>query len=122
MEGQCKFAKDNAKCILIRSQNVIGKLYSSLYGQSPVQASIAIVREAADKHGISGHAAALRWTAFHSILDGKYGDAVIFGVSKIEQLSKSLDALEAGPLPADLAQAITAVYATVEGAEPPYHL
>lgn len=93
-----------------------------MYGQRAVQDSIGTVRDAAEKHGIGGHAAALRWTAFHSILDGEYGDGIIFGVSNIDQLHKSLDALEDGPLPAELAEAITAIYATVEGAEPSYHL
>ena len=97
-------------------------MYGNLYGQPPVQASVATVRDGAEKYGISGHAAAVRWTALHSALDGKYGDGVIFGVSKIEQLHKTLDALEAGPLPVELAAAITAIYATLEGAEPPYHL
>jgi aflatoxin B1 aldehyde reductase len=101
---------------------MIGKLYSSFYGQPPVQASVTTVLDAAASHGISGHDAAVRWTAFHSILDGKYGDGIIFGVSKIEQLHKTLDALEAGPLPTPLANAITAIYATVEGSEPPFHL
>jgi aflatoxin B1 aldehyde reductase len=40
----------------------------------------------------------------------------------MEQLDDTLDAIEAGPLPSDLAEAITAVYATVEDSEPPYHL
>ncbi|KAL9601229.1 MAG: hypothetical protein Q9219_002634 [cf. Caloplaca sp. 3 TL-2023] len=66
------------------------------------------------KHNIAFYA--------YSVLDGKYGDGVIFGVSKIEQLHQTLDALEAGPLPADLAAAITAVYTTVQGTEPPYHM
>jgi aflatoxin B1 aldehyde reductase len=83
---------------------------------------VATVLDLAEEHNISGHAAAIRWTAFHSRLDGKYGDGLIFGVSKIEQLHKTLDALEAGPLPDELAEAITDVYAMVEGAEPPYHL
>lgn len=60
--------------------------------------------------------------AFHSALDGMYGDGVVFGVSKPEQMHKSLDALEAGPLPDELAEAITAIYATLGGAGPPYHL
>lgn len=80
------------------------------------------MRDAAEKYGISGHAAAIRWTAFHSKLDGKYGDGVIFSASKIEQLHNTLDAFEAGPLPAELADAITAVYDTVKGSEPVYHL
>lgn len=47
---------------------------------------------------------------------------MVFGVSKLEQMHKSLDALEAGPLPDELAEAITAIYATLGGAGPPYHL
>ncbi|KAK9364553.1 NADP-dependent oxidoreductase domain-containing protein [Lipomyces kononenkoae] len=105
-----------------KHDNIIGKLYSTLYGHPAVQASVAVVRDAAEKHGISGHAAAVRWTAFHSVLDGKYGDGLIFAVSKMEQLYKTLDALEAGPLSDDLAEAITAIYGTLDGAEPPYHL
>jgi aflatoxin B1 aldehyde reductase len=101
---------------------MIGKLYGTVYYGKPVlHDAVANVREVAGRHHIDGHAAALRWTAFHSALDGTYGDALIFGVSKIEQLHKTLDALEAGPLPTDLADAITAVYATVEGSEPPYY-
>jgi aflatoxin B1 aldehyde reductase len=80
------------------------------------------IKDATKKYNISGHAAALRWTAFHSALDGKFGDGLIFAVSRMEQLHETIDALEAGPLPADLAQAMTAIYATVEGKEPPYHL
>ncbi|KAE8553199.1 hypothetical protein TMatcc_007375 [Talaromyces marneffei ATCC 18224] len=102
--------------------NPVGNLYSTVYGQPSIQASVATVRNSAANHGISGHAAAMRWTAFHSILDGKYGDAIIFAVSNMGQLYDALDALEMGPLPTDLAEAITAVYATVEGLEPAYHL
>lgn len=103
-------------------ENPIGKLYSTLYGQLSLQDLVTTVRNAVKKYNISGHAAAMRWTAFHSALDEKYGDGVIFGISKIEQLHKNLDALEAGPLPAEVAKAITAIYATIEGSEPPYHL
>ncbi|KAK1957253.1 Aldo/keto reductase [Colletotrichum sublineola] len=105
-----------------KADNFIGKVYSYFYRQPPVQIAVFTILELAEEHGISGHAAAMRWTAFHSQLDGKCGDAIIFGVSKVEQLHQTLDALEAGPLPNDLAEAITTLYAQVEGAEPPYHL
>lgn len=100
----------------------MGQLYNYQYGKPAVLNSVNTVRDAAEKHGIDGHAAAVRWTAFHSILDGKYGDAVIFGASKISQARGTLDALAAGPLPADLADAIGAVYATLDGTGPTYHL
>lgn len=87
-----------------------------------MKASITQVREAVAKHGISGHAAALRWTAYHSILDGQYGDGVIFAVSKLSQLDSSLDAIEAGPLPEQLAEDISAVFAKMGGSAPPFHL
>lgn len=103
-------------------QNFIGKPYNIMYGKPPVHAAVAMILELAEEHGMNGHAAAIRWTAFHSNLDGKYGDGIIFGVSSVGQLNKTLDALEAGPLPAELADAISEVYEVVEGAEPPYHL
>ncbi|TDZ35004.1 Oxidoreductase sirO [Colletotrichum trifolii] len=105
-----------------KKDNFLGKVYCYLYRKPPVRIAVATILSLAKKHGISGHAAALRWTAFHGSLDGRRGDAVIFGVSRVEQLHSTLDALEAGPLPEDLAAAMTAVYKTVEGAEPPYHL
>ena len=93
-----------------------------MYSKPAVQDSIDLVAEAVAKHDMTGHEAALRWVAYHSVLDGKHGDALIFGVSKLEQLDKTLDALERGPLPEDVADAMTAVYATVEGSEPAFHL
>ncbi|EXF84531.1 aflatoxin B1 aldehyde reductase member 2 [Colletotrichum fioriniae PJ7] len=105
-----------------KSDNFLGNVYTYLYRKPPVRIAAATILELATNHGIDGHAAALRWTAFHSHLDGEHGDAVIFGVSKMEQLHQTLDALEAGPLPEDLAAAIATIYSTVEGAEPPYHL
>ena len=100
----------------------MGQLYQKLYGSERVQASVSAVRAAASGHGISPHAAALRWTLFHSILDGLYGDGVTFGMSKIEQLHQTLDAIEAGPLPDDVANKISGIYATFEGTGPAYHL
>ncbi|KAI1818451.1 Aldo/keto reductase [Poronia punctata] len=100
--------------------NPAGALYKMLYGKPLVQKAVSSVREAAQAHGISGHAAAVRWTAFHSVLDGQYGDAILFSASSVEQLHRTFDALEAGPLPEDLAQSISAIYASLEGSGPPY--
>ncbi|PVI02201.1 Aldo/keto reductase [Periconia macrospinosa] len=103
-------------------KTVVGQLYQKLYGSEAVQASVSAVRAAASAHGISPHAAALRWTIFHSTLDGSYGDGVTFGMSKIEQLHQTLDAIDAGPLPDDVAEKISGICATFEGTGPAYHL
>ncbi|XP_066462453.1 aflatoxin B1 aldehyde reductase member 2-like [Eleutherodactylus coqui] len=43
-------------------------------------------------------AAALRWMYHHSKLQGSRGDAVILGMSSVEQLVQNLDGAEGGPL------------------------
>lgn len=77
--------------------------------------------EVASRYGISGHAAALRWTAHHSVLNEKYGDAIIIGASSLEQLESNLDMIEQGPLPDDVVGALEAAYEEI-GDEIPYHL
>ncbi|KAI0140523.1 Aldo/keto reductase [Xylariaceae sp. FL1272] len=104
------------------NDNLIGKNYSGFYGHPLIQASVSPIIAAAEKHGISGHAAALRWTAFHSILSGEHGDGIVFTVSKMQQLHQTLDAIDAGPLPADLAEAFSALFDNTEATMLPYHL
>ncbi|KAI1262751.1 Aldo/keto reductase [Xylariaceae sp. FL1019] len=103
-------------------QNSIGKSYSDAYGHPLIQASVGPIVAAAEKVGISGHAAALRWTAYHSTLSGEHGDAIIFTVSNMQQLHQTLDAIDAGPLPADLAEAFSALFDNTEAPNLPYHL
>lgn len=80
----------------------LGAKYAGDYFHDPLFAAAETVKLQAQKYGISGHAAALRWTTWHSHLDAACGDAVIIGASKIEQLDENLDILEQGPLPEGL--------------------
>lgn len=75
----------------------------------------------ASKHGISGHAAALRWTVYHSVLSSAHEDSVIVGASSPEQLDSNLDVIEQGPLPDDVLSAMEALHEEI-GDEVPYHL
>lgn len=75
----------------------------------------------ASKHGISGHAAALRWTAHHSKLSKTHGDSVIIGASSPQQLESNIDMIEQGPLPDDVVAALEAVHAGIDD-QIPYHL
>ncbi|XP_045860674.1 aflatoxin B1 aldehyde reductase member 2 isoform X2 [Meles meles] len=49
--------------------------------------------------------AALRWLYHHSRLQGAHGDAVILGMSSVEQLAQNLAATEEGPLEPAVVQA-----------------
>lgn len=92
-----------------------------MYIKPQIQDATDSALSTAEKYGISGHAAALRWTVYHSILDNKYGDSVIIGASSTEQLSSNLDMIEAGPLPADVATAMSALFASIQDEGIPYH-
>lgn len=92
-----------------------------MYVQPAVTAAADKALEVAAQHGIGGHAAALRWTAHHSILSAEHGDSIIVGASSVEQLKSNLDVIEQGPLPQDVASAVEAIYAEV-GDQVPYHM
>ncbi|KAM5356756.1 hypothetical protein ACJ41O_003402 [Fusarium nematophilum] len=99
----------------------LGGIYAQLYlKQSIIDATGKAVQVAA-KHGIGGHAAALRWTAYHGVLSKDYGDGVIIGASSAEQLESNLDMIEQGPLPEDVVVALEELYKEV-GDQVPYHM
>jgi len=95
----------------------LGAKYAGDYFHDPLFNAAETVRTQARRYGISGHAAALRWTTWHSNLDAACGDAVIIGASRIEQLEENLDILEQGPLPEALVQVMDSVWDDVKQME-----
>jgi aflatoxin B1 aldehyde reductase len=107
--------------MLIISQHTLGKYYTSKYVKPSIEAAVDRVREVAAKHGISGHAASLRWTAYHSALSAERGDAIVIGASSITQLNENLEIFEQGPLPQDVVDAVDAVFAEIGDDAIAYH-
>lgn len=99
------------------SKNPLGAKYSQDYFHDFLFAAADVVKEAAAVYGISGHAAALRWTTWHSDLQADLGDAIIIGASSQAQLEENLDILEQGPLPDPLIQVIEGVWEDVRDFE-----
>ncbi|KAF4943679.1 hypothetical protein FSARC_14857 [Fusarium sarcochroum] len=99
----------------------LGGLYSSFYLKPSIMEVTDKALELASQHGIGGHAAALRWTAYHSVLDKAYGDSILIGASSVEQLETNIDAIEAGPLPDEVACALEAIYGEIDD-EISYHM
>lgn len=87
----------------------IGQLYTGLFSKPTIQSAVDQAVGVAAKYGISGHAAALRWTAYHSQLDHDKGDAIIIGSSSPAQLSSNLDTIDEGPLPQEVVEAINGI-------------
>jgi aflatoxin B1 aldehyde reductase len=68
-------------------------------------AALDAIRGAADEAGISTLEAAVRWTQYHSAVDGSMGDAILIGVSRLDQLAPIMEASHAGPLPEPVVEA-----------------
>ncbi|XP_048077944.2 aflatoxin B1 aldehyde reductase member 4-like [Ursus arctos] len=64
--------------------------------------------------------AALRWMYHHSQLQGDLGDAVILGISSMEQLAQNLSATEEGPLEPAVVQAFDQAWQLVAQESPKY--
>ena len=92
----------------------LGAKYRGDYFHDSLFAAADMVRGHAAFYGISGHAAALRWTTWHSDLQAERGDAVIIGASSEEQLEENLNILEQGPLPDSLLHVIERVWDDVK--------
>lgn len=99
----------------------MGEIYADSYGQESILAAANKALQVISKHGIGGHAAALRWTVHHSMLSSAQGDSVIVGASSVEQLESNLDMIEQGPLPDEVVAALETVYDEI-GDAIPYHL
>ncbi|EHK50931.1 uncharacterized protein TrAtP1_009309 [Trichoderma atroviride] len=103
------------------TSHFLGNFYTARYVKPSIDAAADRVREVAANHGISGHAASLRWTAYHSALSAERGDAIIIGASSIKQLNENLEIFEQGPLPQDVVDAVDAVFAEIGDDAIAYH-
>lgn len=92
-----------------------------MYTKPGIQKATDNATDSIAKHGINGHAAALRWTIYHSTLKADLGDSVIIGASSTTQLSSSLDMVEQGPLPQEVVDAMEGLYKQIEEGEIAYH-
>ena len=68
------------------------------YWNETAFAAVAHVDAAAKKYDLTLPEVALRWLAHHSMLKGEHGDAILIGVSSVEQAEQNLLDLEKGPL------------------------
>jgi aflatoxin B1 aldehyde reductase len=101
----------------------VGKHYRSLYLEPSIMAAAEEAVRVAAQYGIKGHAAALRWTAFHSVLDPNQSDAIVLGASSTAQMASNLEAIEDGPLPPPVVSAFEAIYSSInKESQAPYHM
>lgn len=94
--------------------------YQRRYWKKSYFDAIDIIKNSAQKYGISSIEATYRWLAFHSMLDKKRGDAILIGASKIEHMRENLKAIKEGPLPEDVVNAFEMAWTITKGDSPEY--
>ncbi|TVY31723.1 Aflatoxin B1 aldehyde reductase member [Lachnellula occidentalis] len=85
-----------------------GKVARLRYWNNAYFDALDILRPVVKKYALSEADVALRWLAHHSQLKGELGDAVVVGASSTKHLEENLAALEAGPLPTEVVEALDA--------------
>ncbi|CAK5278230.1 unnamed protein product [Mycena citricolor] len=79
-----------------------GHMYRSRYWNEPYFETLAKVKEAGEKHGLTLPEIALRWINHHSLMKREYGDSILIGASSMAHLRQNLIDLDKGPLPEDV--------------------
>ena len=92
--------------------------YQKRYWKKSFFEAVDLIRKAGEKYGINTIEATYRWLAFHSMLDGNRGDAILIGASKLGHLN--MDTLKAGPLPEEMVQAFEQAWAVTKADSPEY--
>lgn len=95
-----------------------GKFYSESYFRDELLGGAMKVHEAAQKHGLTGHAVALRWVLHHSALRREFGDGMIFSAAHLNQIEENLKICDGGPLPDELVQVVEDVWPVAEPVAP----
>lgn len=94
-----------------------GRLHHGRYFNDYYFDALDILRPVAKKHDLTESECALRWLSHHSRLKKEKGDAVIVGASSTKHLEENLAALDKGPLPEDVVQALDEGWQRVRGME-----
>ncbi len=94
--------------------------YQGRYWKKSFFEAVDLIGKAAERHGISSIEATYRWLAYHSMLSGERGDAILIGASKLNHLRQNMLTVKAGPLPEDVAAAFDDAWALTRGDSPEY--
>jgi aflatoxin B1 aldehyde reductase len=94
--------------------HALAEQYGSLYSKPSYHKALDLWAECAQAAGCSKGELAYRWVTFDSPLDPKYGDAIIFGCSKLTQVKETQKWLKSGSVGEDAKARIDEIWKTIE--------
>ncbi len=94
--------------------------YQGRYWKKSFFDAVDMIKVASEKQGITCIEATYRWLAYHSMLNGERGDAIIIGASKLTHLVQNMESVCAGPLPDDLVNVFEEAWSVTKSDSPEY--
>ncbi|MBE6990256.1 MAG: aldo/keto reductase [Ruminococcaceae bacterium] len=94
--------------------------YRKRYWKKSYFDAVEIIKDAAERIGITTVEATYRWLAYHSMLRGDRGDAILIGASKLTHLRQNMEAVKGGPLPEEMVTAFERAWQTAKEDSPAY--
>ena len=89
--------------------------YQDKYWKKSNFDALDVIRDAIEPYNITMIEATYRWLAYHSMLDGNRGDAILIGASKIDHLVENMNTVKKGPLPEDVVKAFDQAWTICRG-------
>lgn len=94
--------------------------YQGRYWKRSYFEAVDLIKTAASDAGITPIEATYRWLAYHSMLSGDRGDAILIGASKLNHLQQNMATVKAGPLPQTVVAAFEKAWSITKGDSPEY--
>ncbi|KAL4781071.1 NADP-dependent oxidoreductase domain-containing protein [Aspergillus varians] len=96
----------------------VGALYHELYDKPRMLEGLKLWGAISNEAGISKVELAYRWVIHNSILNGEYGDRVVFGAATLGQLKETLGLAKKGPLGPEIVEKIEELWRLIEADAP----
>lgn len=100
------------------TNNPIGKMYAGLYNRPSYLEALGEWKAIAEEVGCDSAELAYRWVSYNSPLNNENGDGIIVGASSLQQLEKTLQGIEHGPLPETAVKKIDGVWDKIKHEAP----
>ena len=94
--------------------------YQKRYWKKSFFDAVEIIRQAAGSCGVTTIEATYRWLAYHSMLRGDRGDAILIGASRLDHLRQNMETVKEGPLPDELLDAFERAWSVSRPDSPAY--
>ena len=95
-------------------RSALGQINLSMFDKPAMLQGLDAWISVSEKWEISKADLAYRWITYHSALDGRFGDAVVFGASKATQLKYTMKGVRDGPLCEGVVKEIDAIWDIVK--------